>query len=281
MSFIEAIKYLVLGVIQGVTEVLPISSSGHVEITKYLLSVDFSHNLIFLIFVNTGSLLTFILIYYKKIWRLLKGFFVYIFSKKHRETHKSEFIMTMKLIIASVPAAIVGILFNDSINHLLTNYGLIIVAIGLLITATTLYYITSFEPFSRGKGHIKWWDTLFMGIAQALALIPGVSRSGMTSSAALRRGVSVDAALDFSFLMYIPVSFGSTLLVVFGMIDGGKTGFVSSDLVYYVLAFGGAVLATYAAYKLIFSIFKSGKLRNFSYYCLAISALALVLYVMS
>ena len=136
LRLIEALKYLILGIIQGVTEVLPISSSGHVEVAKRLMSIDFYNSLIFLILVNTGSLITFIFIYYKKLWRLIQGTVIYIVNKEKRDQYKSEFIMTMKILVASIPAGIVGVLFNDQLNDLLLAHGLLIVGIGLLLTAT-------------------------------------------------------------------------------------------------------------------------------------------------
>jgi undecaprenyl-diphosphatase len=280
LSIIEALKYLLLGIVQGVTEVLPISSSGHVEIAKTLMDIQFCENLIFLILVNTGSLVTFVYIYRKRLWELIKGFVVYIFSKNQREANKSEFVMMMKIIVASIPAGVVGVFFNDQIDALLIQYGLLIVGIGLLITASVLYYITSEEPFRSRRNHLNWVDVLLMGLAQAVALFPGVSRSGMTSSTALKRGSSVDSALNFSFIMYIPVSIGSLLLMIYKAITEEQSIFQVGQALNYTLAFLGAILATYVAYKLIFNIFKSGKLRNFSYYCLLASMFAIILYVL-
>ena len=262
LGFVEALKYLILGIVQGVTEVLPISSSGHVEIAKYLLSIDFVNNILFLIIVNTGSLVTFIFIYRKRLLRLFTSFFVYIFNKAKRLEAKEDFIYVLKIIVAIIPAGIVGIL------------------IGLLLTATVLYCITRSEPFNSKKYKLTWTDIILMGFAQSVALIPGVSRSGMTSSTALKRGSNVDAALDFSFIMYIPVSIGSILLMLIDIVRGEKVAFENNQVSLYLLAFLGAMVATYIAYKLIYSIFKSGKIKYFSYYCFGASAFALLLYIL-
>lgn len=277
---IEALKYLLLGIVQGVTEVLPISSSGHVEITKYIIDIQFCNNLIFLILVNTGSLVTFIFIYRRKLWELVKGFILYVFSKKDREVHKRAFVTVMKIVVASIPAGIVGLLFNDDLGDLLVNYALLVSGIGLLVTASVLYYLTIDEPFKSRKKHLGWLDIGLMGMAQVAALFPGVSRSGMTSTTAIKRGVGVDAALDFSFIMYIPVSIGSTLLLIYNAFTEEASMFKASLTVNYILAFLGAMVATYIAYKLIYGIYKSGKLRYFSYYCLFASMFAIILYVL-
>lgn len=279
MSFFEILRYIILGVVQGISEVLPISSSGHVEISKVLLDVDLTDSLMFLIIVNTGSLVTFLVIYFKVLLRIVKGFFVYIFKKELRKKYKADFVFALKIIVASIPAAIVGLLLNDIINQVLSTHAMLLVGVGLLLTATVLFYIIKKEPFDSRDNKLSWLDVSLMGLAQSVALIPGVSRSGMTSSTALRRGKSINAALDFSFIMYIPVSIGSTLLMVIEFIKEDYT-IHSSQIILYVLSFFAALVATYIAYKLIFSIFKSGKLKYFSYYCFGASAFALLLYIL-
>jgi len=279
MDMVNILKYLLLGIVQGVTEVLPISSSGHVEIVKRLIEIDCVNNIMFLIIVNTGSLLTFVFIYWKRLVQLISSFFIYIFKPSKRQKHKQGFIYTMKILFATMPAVIVGFLFEDMIDSILQSHGLLLVGIGLLMTATVLYYITSREPFDSKDNGLTWKDSILIGIAQSIALIPGVSRSGMTSSTALRRDKSIQTALDFSFLLYIPVSFGSIFLMVLKVIRGEEV--FNNDVPFglFVIAFLGALVATYIAYKLIFNIFKSGKLRYFSYYCFGASAFALLLYI--
>ena len=279
LNIVEALKYLLLGLIQGFTEVLPVSSSGHVEIVKNLIVIDFSNSLLFLILVNTGSLVAFIWIYRRKLWYLIKGFIVFIFFPTKRKTYQLAFWMVMKIIVASIPAGLVGVIFNKQFNDLLEQYGLLIVGIGLLLTASVLYYITREEPFKSENEDLSWKDVTLIGVAQAFALFPGVSRSGMTSSTAIKRGVSIHSALDFSFIMYIPVSIGSTLLLIFQAISNEEEVFASNQAINYILAFVGAVGATYIAYRLIFNIFKSGKLRYFSYYCLFMSVFAMIIYI--
>ena len=280
MQVLESIKYFILGIIQGITEVLPISSSGHVEIFKYLLKVDMFESIIFLIIVNTGSLVTFVFIYYKKLWQLIKGFFIYIFNKDNRIKYKSEFIYFLKIIVATIPAGIVGLLFEEKIDAIMVDYGLLVVGIGLLLTATILYYITTEEPFKKGDTKITWYDSIFIGLAQSIALFPGVSRSGITSSTALKRGNSINSTLDFVFIIYIPISFASIILMIYKIITKETSGFELGNIHNYFFAFVGAMFATYFAYKLIFNIFKSGKLRYFSYYCFGASLFALILFIL-
>jgi len=268
-----------LGIVQGFTEVLPISSSGHVEIVKTLIDIECVDNVLFLIIVNTGSLITFIFIYRKRLIDIIVSFFMYIFIPARRTEHRKGFIYTLKILVATIPAVIVGFLFEDMIDSILDSHGLLLVGIGLLLTATVLFYITSREPFNSKDHDVNWTDSLLIGIAQSVALIPGVSRSGMTSSAALRRGRSIQTALDFSFIMYIPVSIGSIMLMIIQLISGEETLGNDIPTLMFIIAFMGAMVATYIAYRLIFNIFKSGKLRYFSYYCFGASAFALLLYI--
>jgi len=279
LDIIEALKYLLLGIIQGITEVIPVSSSGHVELAQRLLSVTTEEKLLFLILVNTGSLLTFLFLYFKKIVELIRDFFTYIFKKSKREETYTNFLFALRIVVACIPAALVGFFLNDLVNASLNTYGTLFVGIGLLVTGTMLYFIKD-TRILKGKTMMNWADTLLIGLAQSIAVFPGISRSGMTSATSIKRGMGIDSALNFSFLLYIPLSIGSLILMVYQVFDKVKSegltinqslGIPSNDyILYYGLAFVGAAIATYFAYKLIFNIFKSGKLKYFSYYCFAL-----------
>ncbi|XMB73145.1 undecaprenyl-diphosphate phosphatase [Mycoplasmatota bacterium WC30] len=278
MDILEAIKYLILGIIQGITEVLPISSSGHVHIAQTFFNIDMDNGLLFLILVNTGSLLTFLIIYFKRLLTLIKDFFIYIFRKDLREIKYNNFIFMTRIIIACIPAGLVGLFLSDVIDTLLITYGSLLVGVGLLVTGTVLYTIRD-TRILKGKTMITWTDTILIGLAQSVAIFPGVSRSGLTTTTSIKRGMGIDSALNFSFLLYIPLSFASLILMVFKIGDQGLGIPGQIYYFYYFLAFIGAAIATYAAYKLIFNIFKSGKLKYFSYYCFAVG-LSSIIYFM-
>jgi len=276
-SIVELLKYLFLGLIQGITEVLPVSSSGHVELTRALVGIEVDQNVIFLILLNTGSLFTFLIIYFKRLVELAKSFFIYIFKPTKRLENKENTVFLLKILIASIPAGIAGLFLNPIIEQVCDNRGILLVGVGLLVTATVIYYISTID-FRRDNKSVGWLDTLFIGLAQAVAIFPGISRSGMTTSTAIKRGTGINNALNFSFLMYIFISIASTGLLV---IDFTKESATISNvqIIYYIVAFLGAMAATYVAYKLIFNIFRSGKLKYFSYYCFAIGLLAVILFV--
>ncbi len=278
MSVLEALKYLFLGIVQGVTEVLPISSTGHVEFFKAVIDLQVDEGLLFSILINTGSLTAFIFVYRKKLAALIADFFRFIFIPEARNVCRSGFFYVLKLGVASIPAGIAGILFKAKINEIMLEYNVLLSGIGLLFTGTVLLVVVTSRP-RKGNTLISWADAALMGIAQGVALLPGVSRSGMTTSTALKRGNSITSALDFSFLMYIPVSLGSLLLIVFDMFKLGVDIPSNNHYLYYALATIGAVIATYVAFKLVFNAFRSGKLKYFGYYCLLAGIASLVVYM--
>jgi len=278
VNLLEAIKYIILGLIQGITEVLPISSSGHVEIAKALISLNADEGLLFLIIVNSGSLITFLAIYYKKVIQMVKDFFLFVFKKNSREVTRNGFLSAIKLLIACIPAAIVGFLFKDLINQWLIQYNVLLSGVGLLFTGTILLLVST-KKIRKGFTQITFVDAFFIGIAQSVALLPGISRSGMTTSTGIKRGVGIDSALDFSFMMYIPISIGSTLIYLKDILQEGIIITGTEYYFYYFLAFLTAVISTYIAFKLVFNIFKSGKLKYFGIYCLLIGMISIIIFI--
>lgn len=276
-SILEFLKFVFLGLVQGITEVLPVSSSGHVELLKSLIGLEMEENVVFLILLNTGSLAAFLIIYFKRLWILIKAFFIYVFRPIKRQENKENAIHLMKILVASVPAGIAGLFFKPIFENNLAEYAILISGLGLLFTATVIYAVSTLN-FRQGVTKITWVDSILMGIAQAVAIVPGISRSGMTTSMALKRDNGINTALDFSFLMYIFISFAATSLLIRDLF---ATEVVISfvQYIYFAFSFLAAMGATFIAYKLIFNIFRSGKLRYFSYYCFAVGIFAVILYI--
>lgn len=276
MDIWELIKYLILGAIQGITEVLPVSSSGHVELAEMILQLKEEQGLLFLILLNTGSLFVFLVVYCKDLLQLIRDFFLFVFKPSDRDEHREGFLFTLKLGLASVPAAIVGFLLEDQIDSVLSLYGGLLSGIGLLVTATVLL-LTSRREFRQTNPEISFKNAVFIGLAQSVALVPGISRSGMTTSTGLNRGIGVDPALKFSFMLYIPVSLGTLLLEV---IKGIKDGISIPGNEYYIYYFGAfvmAILFTAVAFRIVFPAFRSGKLKYFSYYCFFAGVISVIL----
>ncbi|MFA5036072.1 MAG: undecaprenyl-diphosphate phosphatase [Candidatus Izemoplasmatales bacterium] len=277
-DFLELLKYFILGMIQGLTEVLPISSSGHVMLFKLLLDLQADEGLLFMILVNSGSLVVFLFVYRKDLREMIVGFFRYIFYPKMRTIDRQQFLFVLKLGIATVPAALTGFLLSNLIDQGLILYGGLFSGIGLLLTATVLLFVSQ-RRFLSGHKEISYKDAFLVGIVQAITPLPGVSRSGMTTVAALGNDVHIDSAIRFSFLLYIPLSIGSLGILVAKIFTTGFETLGTQYYIYYIVAFFASVIFTAVGFLIIKPIFKTGKLRYFSLYCFGAGALSILLFL--
>ncbi len=265
-DLITIIQYFILGLVQGVTEPIPISSSGHVFIFREMFGIEVK-GLTFEIFVNFASLLAVMIIYKNDIIRLTKNTILFLF-KQDKQT-KADFIFVLYLIIATIPVGVVGVLFGDYIGDKMNTT---IVGSTLLITAAAIWMIRNL----RGKkldGDLTMKDAMIVGLAQAIAVTPGISRSGASIVAAMMVGMRQDTALRFAFLLYIPVSLGTTILEVPELIASSE---FQALLIPNLIAFITAFVATYFALKWFMGIMARGNLKYFSYYCLVVGILVIV-----
>ena len=267
MSLIkDIIVYAILGAIQGFSEPIPISSSGHLVLFQSIfeklgLMVPQMNDVTFEVIVNTGSLIAIMFYYRQDIIRLIKSFFGYIAKPQERDELLPDFRFCMLLIVATIPAAIGGVLFNDYIEHAFSNPKL--VGCCLLLT-------------SKGKRTTKnmnLWDALRMGFFQLLALLPGVSRSGSTLTGGMLGGLDQKAARDFSFFMFMPVSFGAIILKLKHFLTSST---VAALWLPYLISFIVSGIVTYLALNLLFSILNKRKLNYFSYYCFIVGIIAIL-----
>lgn len=263
MTIIEA---LILGLIQGITEPLPISSSGHLAILQELLGVE-NLDLTYEVFLNFGSLIAICFLYRKLLKRIFGNTWKYLRTKE--EQYQRDFKYFYLVFFASIPAVIVGFVFGDKIEEFFTSA--FTTGIMLIITAMFLFIIRNFN----GKRTIKEMtikDAFIIGGAQSVALIPGISRSGSTIVGAMLMDLRRDVAFDFSFLMYIPISLGVFVTKI------SKVELAGNGLNYMY----GTILATvvtYFATKLFRSIVVNGKIKYFGYYCLIVGILAIVIFI--
>ncbi|MFH0993377.1 MAG: undecaprenyl-diphosphate phosphatase [bacterium] len=279
MSIPELLKYIILGIIQGITEVLPISSSGHVAIAQELFSLQSDQGMLFLILVNIGSLLAVIYHFRRKVGALLSGFLRYIFRPSSREQTSDDFHYCLKIVVASIPLGIIGLTLNNIIKVQYASHALLMVGVGLLVTATCLYLVKDASAVN-GRQYITYKDALYIGIGQMFAVMPGLSRSGITTSTALGRKMSMETALVFSFMMYIPASIGSSIKYIWDITqDPGMLGFDPasfSQYLYYFLALVASAFATLFSLKFIFRLFRRGRLVVFSIYTFVLGMIALI-----
>lgn len=278
MSLIkDIIVYAILGAIQGFSEPIPISSSGHLVLFQSIfeklgLMVPQMNDVTFEVIVNTGSLIAIMFYYRQYIIRLIKSFFGYIAKPQERDELLPDFRFCMLLIVATIPAAIGGVLFNDYIEHAFSNPKL--VGCCLLLTSCFLMLIHKFGyKGKRTTKSMNLWDALRMGFFQLLALLPGVSRSGSTLTGGMLGGLDQKAARDFSFFMFMPVSFGAIILKLKHFLTSST---VAALWLPYLISFIVSGVVTYLALNLLFSILNKRKLNYFSYYCFIVGIIAIL-----
>lgn len=253
MGWLEAI---VLGIIQGLTEFLPVSSSGHLTIGSALFGMSGEENLTFAIVVHTATVLSTIVVLWKEVSILFKGFFSFKWNEPTQ--------MVCKILVSMIPVAIVGLFFKDYVEKLFGS-GLLLVGCMLLVTAALLAFSYYAKP--RQKDEISFRDAFIIGIAQACAVLPGLSRSGSTIATGLLLGDKKEQVAKFSFLMVIiPILGESFLSLVKGEFSPEASGISTGALVAGFLA---AFISGTLACKWMINIVKRGKLIYFAYYCLA------------
>jgi undecaprenyl-diphosphatase len=261
------------------TEVLPISSSGHVAIFQQILNIKADEGILFLILVNIGSMLAIIYHFRKFIFRLIDNFFSYVFFPSTRFESSEGFEYVIKIVIASVPAALLGFFMASTIDSFYQEHYLIIVGAGLLLTATILYIVRN-ASYINSRQTITYKDALFVGFFQSLAILPGLSRSGITTSSGLFRKMSMETSLNFSFMLYIPISFGSFIRYAIIIIRNPENALLGINwdkpyqLIYYIAAMIASIIATRFALKFMFKLFREGKLIGFAVYTFILGMIA-------
>ena len=260
--------YILLGIIQGFTEPIPVSSSGHLVIFQSLFNLDELNDLNLEIFTNFGSLIAIIIIFREDLAKLIKGFFGFI--KTHDKKYKSDFRYCLLIIIGTIPAGIVGFLTKDLIEKYLSNVKF--VGVALLVTALFLFLIRKLEG-KKKDNQITPLDAFKVGLFQVVALLPGISRSGATLVGGMFSNLTKETAFKFSFMLYIPISLATMLL---GVKDTIETGIDASMFLNYACATVAAFLVTLVSTKWFRGILLKGKLIYFVYYCLGVGMLVIL-----
>lgn len=262
MSEIEA---LVLGLIQGLTEYLPVSSSGHLTIGAALFGINGEDNLTFTVAVHVATVLSTLVILWKEIAWIFKGLFA---GKMNDETR-----YVVNILVSMIPVGIVGVFFKDKVEEVFGS-GLFIVGCMLLLTATLLAFSYYAKPRQKEKISVK--DAFIIGLAQAAAVMPGLSRSGSTIATGLLLGNKKERLAQFSFLMVIPPILGEALLDVVKAMKGGAEAAVG-DISLPALAVGflAAFVSGCIACKWMINIVKRGKLIYFAIYCAIVGAIVI------
>ena len=278
MDWFEAV---LLGLIQGLTEFLPVSSSGHLEIGKVLLGVETSDDLLFTTMVHAATVLSTIIVFRKQIWDLLKGFFCGLKDWKiaKGEDGRRSLVCNdqtdylLKMVLSMLPVLVVGLFFKDQVESL---FGSIYVVGGALVVTALLLFFSDYAsrpgrksifPANGYRNGISYWQAFAVGLGQAFAVVPGLSRSGTTISTGLICGVKREVIAQFSFLMVLVPILGETFLEVVG----GEFGTSSVGALPLILGFVSAFLSGLFACKVMIALVKKAKLSWFALYCLIAS----------
>ncbi|MBE6243647.1 MAG: undecaprenyl-diphosphate phosphatase [Bacteroidales bacterium] len=279
MEWFEAV---LLGLVQGLTEFLPVSSSGHLEIGKALLGVETTDDLLFTTMVHAATVLSTIVVFRKEIWDLLVGFFGGLKDWKIATNDAGRKVLVcndqtdylLKMVVSMLPVLVVGLFFKDSVEALFGSIQ--VVGFALIATALLLFFSDyasrpgrkSIFPANEYRNGLSYWQAFAVGLGQAFAVVPGLSRSGTTISTGLICGVKREVMAQFSFLMVLVPILGETFLEVVG----GEFGASSVGALALVLGFVSAFLSGLFACKVMIALVKKAKLSWFALYCLVAAA---------
>lgn len=262
MGWLEA---LILGIIQGLTEFLPVSSSGHLEITKFLLG-DKSlpeESMLMTVVLHGATALSTLLVFRKDVMEIIRGLFQFKWNE--------ETIFSLKIVVSMIPAAFVGLYFNDIIE---TMFGgqLLLVGFMLLVTAVLLVFADYAKTTDK---KVTYFDAVIIGIAQAIAILPGISRSGATISTSVLLKIDRSKAARFSFLMVVPLILGKMAQDLMS----GEISYEASVLFPLIVGFIAAFITGVLACTWMIKLVKNAKLSYFAIYC-AIVGLATISYIL-
>ena len=279
MEWFEAV---LLGLIQGLTEFLPVSSSGHLEIGKALLGVETTDDLLFTTMVHAATVLSTIVVFRKQIWDLLAGFFGGLRGLKVAKDENGRAYLAcndqtdylLKIAVSMIPVMVVGLFFKEQVEALFGS--IYVVGAALVVTALLLFFSDyasrpgrkSIFPANEYRNGISYWQAFAVGLGQSFAVIPGLSRSGTTISTGLICGVKREVMAQFSFLMVLVPILGETFFEVVG----GEFGASSVGALSLVLGFVSAFLSGLFACKVMIALVKKAKLSWFALYCLIAAA---------
>lgn len=285
MEWFEAV---ILGLLQGLTEFLPVSSSGHLEIGKVLLGVETSEDLLFTTMVHAATVLSTLVVFRNQIWDLLKGFFTGLKDWKIVKGADGKSVLQcndqtdylLKIAVSMIPILIVGVFFKDYVEGLFGS--IMVVGVALVITAALLFFSdmaskpgrkSAIVPENTYRNGISYWQAAAVGLGQAFAVIPGLSRSGTTISTGLITGVKREVMAQFSFLMVLIPILGEAFLEVVG----GDFSSSSVGALPLILGFVSAFLSGLFACKVMIALVKKAKLSWFALYCL-VAALSIFIF---
>lgn len=273
---VKLIEYLLLGILQGITEPIPVSSSGHLLILQTIIEkfhqgLDINFEVLATI-TNFGSLIAIIIIFWKDIVSLVESFFKYIFKKDRSKKVSNDFSYCLKIIIATIPAGVMGLVVTKLGLLAKLEENVKFIGLMLLLTALFLFLIRNFKG-KKDRDKITFMDSVVVGLCQMISIIPGISRSGATIVGGMFRNIKRESAFNFSFILYIPISIATSILGVKDLFDMTIS---TGDMILYIIAALMALIFTYIFTKWFSKIVKEGKLISFSIYCVILGFIVIL-----
>jgi undecaprenyl-diphosphatase len=269
MSQIDSVQAAFLGLVQGLTEFLPVSSSGHLVVFQHLLGLR-SPELLFDVVLHGGTLLAVLVVFGRDLWKTVRESLLASVEMARKRSvravwrQRAYLRLAACLVIGTVPAGVAGLLFQDALEEAFGS----VASVGgtLLVTGTVLYGTRLSKGHGRDLEHLRLRDSLLIGIAQAVALLPGISRSGMTIAAGLFCGLRRDLAARFSFLLSVPAILGAHLLQAYE----ARESLTTLDMGPFLIGGVFALITGYVALRLLLRVVDGGRLFRFAYYCWAL-----------
>lgn len=268
---LEILKVIILGIVEGITEWLPISSTGHMILVEEFIHLNVSDDFLemFRVVIQLGAILAVVVLYFQKLWPFC--------SPKKGWIKKDTWMLWFKVLVAVIPAAVIGIPFDDTLDALFYNYQT--VAVTLIVYGILFIVVENYnrrrKPRVKSFDQLSWSMAVFIGVFQILALIPGTSRSGATILGAMLLGTSRYIAAEFSFFLAIPVMFGASLLklVKFGF------AFTGWELLILLVGMATAFIVSILAIKFLMGYIKKNDFKPFGYYRIILGILVLVYFI--
>lgn len=262
MGYFEAI---VLGLVQGLAEFLPVSSSGHLALLQNIFGVEGDKVLLFAVLLHLGTLISVFIVYWKDIWELVAELFLTIkdifTGKGLRLAERPVRKLGVMIIVATIPTAVIGLVFNDFFESLYTS--MVAVGVGFLITGVLMFVAERMGAANRGIEKMNYRNAIFVGVLQGIAIYPGISRSGSTLVGGLTAGLKREFAVKFAFLISIPSILGSVILEAPDAIRAGVDPALTGPIIAGVVV---AAVSGFIAIKTMIRIVSNKKLSYFSYY---------------
>lgn len=269
---------ILMGIVQGIAEFLPVSSSGHLAIFQNLLHIETDTGLLFDVLLHLGTLLAIFVVFWRDIWRLIVEFFGIIADFFRRFSDPDLIVLSsgyrkfvLLIIVSTIPTAILGYVGRSFVEYASTT--LLIPGIGLLITSFLLFICDRIGDGRKGIKKITYLNAFEIGMVQGVATMPGISRSGATIAACLMLGVKKETAVKYSFIMSIPAVLGA---VVLEMKDAFGTKIPAGTLVSYIIGMVVAAIVGYFAIRFMIGVVRRKKYIYFSIYCLVVGIIAII-----